>query len=195
MGLRPTKGDEDAWNRAVESINSLDRVSTEWVPVFVQRRVSILPSGRLLLVLENEGNWRVLRPYDADQHGAIRAKRIAFTRNRARLRSRHFKNVVVPFGLTLEIFAGVNRGTVVRVRHVAIEEGLVGAFIHETARDRDDALPIVDCHGAGLNHGLAREIALRWDHGPGAIHGAVIARKAGDGEQQSHPRGSGNYHS
>lgn len=66
---------------------------------------------------------------------------------------------MIPLGFALEVFAGVNRGIVLAVGDVAVEKGLGGAFIHETARDNDDALPIGDRHGAGLDNGLAGEIA------------------------------------
>jgi len=95
--------------------------------------------------------------------------------------------------LALEILAGANRGAIVGVRHIAVEIGLGGAFILETARDRDDALPIIDRHGAGLNHRLSGKIALGRDHRPGAVHGAVVPRKPRDREKQSHQNGFGNF--
>lgn len=93
---------------------------------------------------------------------------------------------MIPLGFTLEVFAGVNRGVVLAVGDVAVEKGLGGACIHETTRDDDDALPIGDRHGAGLNDGLAGEIALGWHQGPGAVQRAVVAserRKRQEGRQ------------
>ena len=40
--------------------------------------------NRTLFVLEDEGDQLVVRPYDADHHGAIRGKVVAFESNRAR---------------------------------------------------------------------------------------------------------------
>src|SRR5208283_5488327 len=88
-----------------------------------------------LLVLEDEGDRLVVRPDDADHHGAIRGKGVAFECNRARLRGRHLQNVVIPPGLTLEVLAGVNRGVALTVREVPVKESLGGAFVYETARD------------------------------------------------------------
>src|ERR1039458_6179609 len=58
----------------------------------------------VLFVLEDQGDRLVLRPYDADHHGAIRGKGVAFESNRAGLRGRHLQDVVIPPGLTLEVF-------------------------------------------------------------------------------------------
>jgi hypothetical protein len=72
----------------------------------------------------------------------------------------------------------VNGGVVLGVGDVAVEEGLGGAFIHETARDDDDALVIGDGHGAGLNHGLAGKIALGGHQRPGAVQARWSRAKA-----------------
>lgn len=42
-----------------------------------------------LFALENQGDWRVLWPYDADRHSAIRGKGVAFLRNHSGLRGGH----------------------------------------------------------------------------------------------------------
>src|ERR1017187_2460839 len=148
--------------------------------------------GVVLFVLEDQGDRLVLRPYDADHHGAIRGKGVAFESNRAGLRGRHLQNVVIPPGLALEVFAGMNRGVVLGVGDVAVEEGLGGAFIHETARDDDDAVPVGDRHGAGLDDGLAGKIALGGHQRPGAVQGAVVAREGGEREEEGRQDGSGN---
>ena len=97
---------------------------------------------------------------------------------------RHLQNIVIPPGLAFEVFAGVNRGVVLGVGEVAVEEGLGGAFIHEIARDGDDALPLVNRHGAGLNDGLAGKIALGGDQRPGAIQSAVVVREGTEREEK-----------
>jgi len=145
-----------------------------------------------LFVLEDEGDRLVLRPFDADQHCAISGKGIAFESNRAGLRGCHLQDVVIPTGLGLEVFAVVNRGVVLAVGDVAVEEGLGGAFIHETARDDDDAFTIGDRHSAGLNDGLAGKIALGGHQRPGAVQGAVIAREGGEREEEGRQDGPGN---
>jgi hypothetical protein len=137
-------------------------------------------------VLEDERNRLALRPFDADHHGPIRGESVALESNRARLCRRHLQDVVIPPGLALEVVAGVNRGVVLAVGDVAIEEGLGGAFIHKTAGHNDDALPIGDRHSAGLNHGLAGKIALGRHQGPDAVQGAVV------GEKECRQDGSGN---
>jgi len=93
-----------------------------------------------LSVLEDESDRLGVRPVDADHHGAIRGKGVAFHGNRTVLRGRHLQNVVIPTGFAFEILARVNRGTLPGVRDVAVGEGLGSAFIHETARDGDDSL-------------------------------------------------------
>ena len=99
---------------------------------------------------------------------------------------------MIPLGFTLEVFAGVNGGVVLAVGDVAVEKGLGGAYIDETARDDDDALPIGDRHGAGLNDGLAGEIALGGHQRPGAVQGAVVASERRE-RQEGRQDGSGNY--
>jgi hypothetical protein len=144
-----------------------------------------------LSALEDEGDRLALRPFDADQHGAIRGEAVAFECNRAGLRGRNFQDVTIPLGFTLEVFAGVNRGVVFAVGDVAVEKGLGSACIHETARDDDDALPIGDRHGAGLNDGLAGEIALGGHQCPGAVQRAMVASE-GRERQEGRQDGSGN---
>src|SRR4029453_12604101 len=56
-----------------------------------------------LLALKDEGNRFVPRPYDADQHGTIRNKGVAFESYRAGLRGRHLQDVVIPLSLTFEV--------------------------------------------------------------------------------------------
>jgi hypothetical protein len=89
---------------------------------------SLEPAVRLL-ALENEGDRLLLRPDDADGHGAVRGKGIAFDGSRAGLRGRHLQNVVIPLGLGLEVFAGVNGRAVLTAGTVALEERLGRAFI------------------------------------------------------------------
>ena len=137
-----------------------------------------------LFVLEDESDRLVFRSFDADQHSAIRGKDVAFESNRTGFGGRYLQDVMIPPGLALEVFAGVNRGVVLTVGDVAVEEGLGGAFIHETARDDDDALPIGDRHGAGLNDRLAGKIAFGGHQRPGAVQGAVIAREGGEREEE-----------
>ena len=107
--------------------------------------------------MKDEADRLVLGPEDADHHRAIRGKSVGFERNRAglRIRVRHFQDVVIPPGLRPELFSRVNRGIVLAVGDVAVEEGVAGAFILETAGDRDVTIPLMDCHSAGLNDGLA----------------------------------------
>src|SRR5665213_1250709 len=86
-----------------------------------------------LLALKDEGDRLVLRPVDADLHGAIRRKCIAFESHGAGLRGGHLQDVVIPLGLGLEVLAAMNRRTVLAVAGaVVIEEGLGDAFIFET---------------------------------------------------------------
>ena len=73
------------------------------------------------------------RPYHADRHGAIRGEGVAFDSYRARLRGSHLQDIVIPPGLALKVFAAVNRGIVLGVRHVAVKEGFGGACIREIA--------------------------------------------------------------
>ncbi len=81
----------------------------------------------------------MLRRYDADQHGAIRGKGVRFEPNRAGLRIRvcNLQDIVIPPGLRLELFARVNRGIVLAVGDVTVEESVAGAFMFETARNSD----------------------------------------------------------
>jgi len=137
-----------------------------------------------LFVLEDEGNRLVLRSYNADQHGAIRRKGVTFDGNRTVLRGRHLQHVMIPTGFALEVFTGVNRGVVIGVGDVAVEEGLGGAFIHEIARDGDDALPLVNRHSAGLNDGLTGKIASGGHQRPSAVQGGVVVREGGEREEK-----------
>ena len=135
-----------------------------------------------LFALEDERDRLLLGPYDADHHGAIRGKGVAFDSNRTGLRGRHLEDIVIPPGLGLEVFAGVNRGVVLAVGKVAVEEGLGGAFIRETARDGDVTLTLVDRHGTGLNDGLAGKITLGGHQSPGAVEGGMLVREGRDRE-------------
>jgi len=98
---------------------------------------------------------------------------------------------MIPLGFTFEVFAGVNRGIALAVGDITVEKGLGGAFIHETARDDNYALPVGDRHGAGLNDGLAGEIALGGYRCPGAVQCAVVARERRECEE-GRQNGSGN---
>jgi hypothetical protein len=110
-----------------------------WFPL---SRPTIRPEGQVTCA-GDESDQLVFRPFDAHQHGAIRGKGVAFKSNHAGLRGRHLQHVMIPLGFTLEIFASVNRGIVLAVGYVAVEEGLGGVFIHETARDYDDCPPVL----------------------------------------------------
>jgi hypothetical protein len=143
-------------------------------------------------VLKDECYRLVIRSFDADQHGAIRRQAVAFESNRSGLRGRHLQDVMIPPGLAFDVFAAVNRGVVLAVGDVAVEEGLGSTFIHEAARDNDDALPIGDRHRPGLNHGLAGKIAPGGHQGPGAVQGLVVAGKGRKGEQKRRQNGPGD---
>src|SRR5579871_6805177 len=128
-----------------------------------------------LLALEDERDGLALRPDDGDHHAGIRGKRVAFESNGAGFRRCHLQNVMIPFGLTLEVLAAVNCGIVLAASAVAVEESFSCTFVLETARDHDDALLIVDRHRASLEHGLAGEIALGRRECPNAIENSVVA--------------------
>ncbi len=102
---------------------------------------------------------------------------------------------MIPPGFSLEFFASVNCRVVLAVGKVAVEERVAGAFILEIARDGDVAIPLVDRHGAGLNDGLAGEIALRGYQCPGAVQGGVLMSESRDGEQESRQDRSRNCRS
>ena len=78
----------------------------------------------------------------------------------------------------------MNCDVVLGVGEVLVEEGLGGTCVHETARDDDDALAIGDRNRAGLNDGLAGKIAPGGNERPGAVQGAVVAREAGEREEE-----------
>jgi hypothetical protein len=73
----------------------------------------------------------LLRPYDAGQHAAIGGERVAFDSHGAELRSDHLEDVMIRLGFALEVLAAVNRGAVLAVRRVFVEERIGGAFIRE----------------------------------------------------------------
>lgn len=77
----------------------------------------------------------VLRSLNANHHGSIRGKSVAFQRSRAGLRRRHSQDIVPP-GLALEVLARVNGGVLFAVGDVAIEEGFGGAFVDENCATR-----------------------------------------------------------
>src|SRR5580658_3214114 len=133
-----------------------------------------------LFALEDQADRLLLRPHDINDHGAIRGQAVSFNGDCAGLRGDYLQDLVIPTGLALEVFAGVNGGIVLAVADVVVKEGLGGAFIHETAGDDDDAVPIGDGHRAGLNNGLAGEVALGGQQRPGAIQGAMVSRARGE---------------
>jgi len=139
-----------------------------------------------LLALKNQANRLVIWLYNADYHAAIRGESVGFERNRPGLviRIRHFQDVMIPPGLRLELFSRVNRGIVLAIGYVAVEESVAGSLVFETARHRDVSIPLVDCHRAGLNDRLARKIALGWYQSPSAVQGSVLVRECGWGEEQ-----------
>jgi hypothetical protein len=106
-----------------------------------------------LLAPEDQGDRLAMRSFDADRHGSIRGERITFESNHAGLRGCHLQDAVIPVGLGLEVLPRVNGGVVLAAGAVVVEKGLGRAFIHEAARDDNDALLIADRHCAGLNHG------------------------------------------
>jgi hypothetical protein len=69
----------------------------------------------------------LLRPYDTGRHAAIGGERVAFDSHGAGLRRDHLEDVMIPLGLALEVFAAVNRGAVLAVRQVFVEERIGGA--------------------------------------------------------------------
>src|ERR1700733_3569301 len=170
------------------------RISRRWVPHNGDPTVTL---SAFLLALEDEANLLVPRPDNAGHQGAIRGKGVAFFSGRSRFTGRrHLKHVVIPPGLALEVFALMNRGVVLAVGHVPVKKGLAVAFIGEAAGDRDVALPLIDRHGAGLNDGLARKIALGRRQRPGAVHcGVVVASEGGGREERGYQDGSRNRNS
>jgi Type I phosphodiesterase / nucleotide pyrophosphatase len=163
----------------------------EWFTPETPRNRGLPGAGDLaLFALEDERDRLALRPYDTDHHVTIRGQRVAFESNRSGFRGGHFQDVVIPFGLAFEVFAAVNRGVVLAVGDVAVEEGLGGAFIHETARDNDDTLPIGDRHSTGLNDGLAGKIALGGYQRPSAVQGAVVVCEGGECAEEGRQDGS-----
>jgi hypothetical protein len=144
------------------------------------------------LMLEDQGEGLVLGSLNADHHRAIRGKRVTFNGNRAGFGGRHLQDVVIPLGFTLEVFAAVNRGAVLGVGDVVVEEGLGCTCVYETGGDDDDSIPLVDRHGAGLNHGLAAKIALGGHQRPSTVQGAVVSPKGGEREQEGREDDPGN---
>jgi hypothetical protein len=144
-----------------------------------------------LLALEEECDRHAIRPHDADRHGAVRSKGVAFERNCAGLGGLDLQDAMIPTGFALEVFAVVNCGVALGVGDVTVEKSLGGAFILEAARDGDDAIPIVDGHSPGLNDWLAGEVALGGCQRPDAVQGAVVAREGGAG-QEGRQDGSGD---
>jgi hypothetical protein len=156
------------------------------------RRMTTNGQAEVLLALEHEVKQLVLRPFDADHHGAIRRKTIAFESDGAGVGGGHLQDVVIPLGLGL-VLTGMNGPAIFAVAGtVAVKEGLSGAFIYETARDNDDALVVADRYRASLNHRLAGKVALGGYQRPGAVEGAMIARKDRGSEEESRPDGSCN---
>jgi hypothetical protein len=145
-----------------------------------------------LFALEDQADRLLLRPDDTNDHGAIRGQAVSFSGNCAGLRGDYLQDLMIPTGLALEIFASVNGGIVLAVADVVVKEGLGGAFIHETAGDDDDAVPICDGNSAGLNNGLAGEVALGGHQRPGAIQGAMVSRERGECAEERRDDGSGN---
>lgn len=68
---------------------------------------------------KDQGDRLALRFFNADHHRSVLGKSVALESNRAGLRRRHLQDVVIPPGLALEAFAGVNRGVVLAVGDVA----------------------------------------------------------------------------
>ena len=122
-----------------------------------------------LLALEDQINRLARRRYDADHHGSILGQGVALKRHCAGVRGGHFQDVVIPLRLGLEI-AGFDCRAVLAVGSaVAVKGRLRGALIYEIACDDDHTPVVINAHGAGLNHGLASEIALGRDQFPSPI--------------------------
>jgi len=122
-----------------------------------------------LLALKDQIDRLACRRYHADHHGSIGGQGVALKRHCAGLRGGHFQDVVIPLSLGFEI-TGLNCGAVLAVcGAVVVKNRFRGALIHETAGDDDNAPVIVDAHGAGLNHGLARKIALGRNQFPSPV--------------------------
>src|SRR5580700_2878827 len=86
-----------------------------------------------LFALEDQGDRLLVRPEHGGHHVAIRREAVAFDSDRAGLCGGYLQDIVIPPGFALEVFAGVNRGVVLGVGDVAVEEGFGGACIGEIA--------------------------------------------------------------
>lgn len=134
----------------------------------------------------------MIRPYNLDQHGAIRGQAVAFKGNRARLRGRYLQDIVIPLRLGFQVFAGMNRVVVLAPCAIPVEKGLFGAFIHKAAGEDYDAVLIVNCHPTGLNDRLAGKIALRGHQRPSPVQRATVVRKSREREEEDRHADSGN---
>src|SRR5579872_253840 len=104
-------------------------------------------------------NGFVARPCNVDHHAAIRGQSVTLHSDRAVPCGRHFQDVMIPLGLTLNILAVMKGGSVLRAGDVAVEIGIGCTRIFKTALDDDNAILGPDGHGAGLNDGLAGKAA------------------------------------
>jgi len=100
----------------------------------------------------------VVGPHNFDNHGAITGKTITFERYAARLRRRHFEDVVIPLGFRLQVLAAVDRGIVLGSGAVVVEECLLVPFVDETTSNDNHSLMVANGHRARLNDGLTSEI-------------------------------------
>jgi hypothetical protein len=126
----------------------------------------------------------VARAYHVDKEGAIRGEGVTFDGTRAGLRCCDLQDVVIPSGLGLKVLARVNRVIVLAAGTMPIEKGLIGAFIHKTARDDDNAVLVVNRHGSSLNDGLTSEVALG-RHSVQVPFSALWSRAKAENEKES----------
>src|SRR5579862_2843178 len=101
-----------------------------------------------LFALEDERDRRAVRTYNVDCHGAIRGERVAFDGECAGSRGRDFQDVVIPSGLSFEVSSRANRVVVLAAGAIPVEKGLAGALIHKASRDDDNAVLVMNRHGA-----------------------------------------------
>jgi len=93
-------------------------------------------------VPEDQGDGLSLWSFDGDHHGSIRGKSVSLESSSSGLRCRHLQDVVIPHGAALKVPAGVNGRVLLAVGDIAIEEGLGGCCVRETARNDDDDAPL-----------------------------------------------------
>jgi len=93
------------------------------------------------------------RPDDAVRHAAICRQAVRFHGNCTRLGSGYLSERHDPAGPARQIFTVVKRLAVPCVGHIAIERGPGGSIVFEVSGNNDDAIAILDGHGAGPDRG------------------------------------------